>query len=89
MSVMLLKESYKAFINAGSTTLQDLLHEYTRIDNILAEFNSTVDNTLLDELEAELGDILDMLDEAINQYNKEQKTAEENYKYELNFKPNR
>lgn len=89
MSVMFLKESYKAFINAGSTTIQDLLHEYTRIDNILAEFNSTVDNTLLDELEAELGDIFDMLDEAINQYNKEQKTAEENYKYELNFKPNR
>lgn len=89
MSVMFLKESYKAFINAGSTTVQDLLWEYSRIDNILAEFNSTVDNTLMDELEAELGDIFDMLDEAINQYNKEQKTAEENYEYELNFKPNR
>jgi hypothetical protein len=89
MSVMFLKESYKAFINAGSTTVQDLLREYSRIDNILAEFNSTVDNTLMDELEAELGDIFDMLDEAISQYNKEQKTAEENYEYELNFKPNR
>lgn len=89
MSVMFLKESYKTFINAESTTLHDLCNEYTRIDSILAEFNSTMDNTLLDELEAELGDILDMVEQAIADYRKEQLLAEQNNTYELNFKPNR
>lgn len=89
MSVMLLKDTYKAFISSNRTSLEQLCREFTRIDNILAEFNSTVGNTLLDELEDELDDIRTMLDTAIEEYRKDQLQAEENYKYELRFKPNR
>jgi hypothetical protein len=89
MSVIFLKDEYIKFVESDRTTLEDLLREHTRIDNILAEFESPMDGNLLEELELELGDILEMLEEAISECREAQRIAEENYKYELNFKPNR
>lgn len=89
MSVMFLKEQYKQFINNHKTSYEDLNDEARRIDNILSMFNSTENNHILDELETELGDILDMLEEAALECSRDMIQAKENNEYELKFKPNR
>jgi hypothetical protein len=84
-----LKEKYQAFIDGENGNLSNLNYEYMRVDNILADINTTVDADLLEELEIELSEVLDMLERAILFAEEAKQIAEANYKYELKFKQNR
>lgn len=88
MSVMFLRDKYTTFVNSD-VTLCDLERELDRVDVLLDHTSRGGDDDLLSELSDELLWIFDMLDETIQEFRKEQAQAEENYKYELNFKPNR
>jgi hypothetical protein len=89
MSILFLRDKYKDFVNSANTTLRDMEREFDRIDVLLAHTSRVDDDDLLVELSDELLWIFDMLDEAIQEFRRDQNQAEENYKYELNFKPNR
>lgn len=88
MSIMFLRDKYTTFVNSD-VTLCDLERELDRIDILLSHTSRAGEDDLLSELSDELLWIFDMLDETIQEFRKDQKQAEENYKYELNFKPNR
>lgn len=89
MSILFLRDRYKDFVNSSNTTLLDMEQELDRIDILLAHASQGGEDDLLSELSDELQWIFEMLDEAIQEFRKDQARAEENYKYELNFKPNR